>query len=228
LRPAIADAVQLNYRFRDLSISLIYTHESNAIDNFYFQPQKVDTINNLVFLSPRNFDLVQYFTVNLSLPARLSAWWTVQNNINVDWRQINTITSGQPVKLRHANFSFGSVQRFLLPNDISLELSGYFSTAGFLGTTIRRPVFQIDGGVQKKLNNNGDLLRFSANDIFNTGSYYRFEDYIPASNILLQRNFNFGLVSFKLTYTHHFGNKALKVEKERSTGAEEELNRVHN
>jgi hypothetical protein len=74
----------------------------------------------------------------------------------------------------------------------------------------------------------GDLLRFSANDIFNSGSFYQFEDHEQASGIYLQRNFNFGLVSYKLTYTHPFGNKVMKTKRERSTGAEEELNRVQN
>ena len=38
----------------------------------------------------------------------------------------------------------------------------------------------------------------------------------------------FGLVAYKLTYTHSFGNKKLKDKRERSTGAEDELKRVHN
>ncbi len=45
---------------------------------------------------------------------------------------------------------------------------------------------------------------------------------------IVKRNFNFGLLAYKLTYTHNFGNKALKSKKERSTGVDDELKRVHN
>jgi len=37
---------------------------------------------------------------------------------------------------------------------------------------------------------------------------------------------NFGMVAYKLTYTHNFGNNTLKDKRSHSTGAEDELRRV--
>ena len=67
----------------------------------------------------------------------------------------------------------------------------------------------------------------TANDIFNSGGYARLADN-SIKGAVVNRSFNFGSLAYKLTYTHNFGNKALKTTRERSIGAEDELNRVHN
>jgi hypothetical protein len=83
-------------------------------------------------------------------------------------------------------------------------------------------------GVQKKFGNKKDILRLTANDMFNSGTYYRFVEHLPIEHTILKGSLNFGMVAYKLTYTRNFGNKALKGKRERSTGAEDELKRVHN
>ena len=151
----------------------------------------------------------------------------MQNNISYDWRRVSTTNNQAPVQFRIANYSLNSTQRFMLPKDISLELTGFYSSAGFLGTTKFKPLYQLNIGLQKKFNKE-DILRFTANDIFNSGSNYRFVDEVSIPGAIVKRNFNFGLVAYKVSYTHNFGNSALKAKRERSIGAEEELNRVHN
>jgi hypothetical protein len=121
-----------------------------------------------------------------------------------------------------------SIQRFTLPNEVAIEISGLFSSPALMGTAKRKALYQVNAGIQKKIGRKNDLLRFSANDIFNSGSDFRFVDYLPVADAVVGRNFSFGLVAYKLTYTHNFGNKALKEKRERSTGAEDELKRVHN
>ena len=60
------------------------------------------------------------------------------------------------------------------------------------------------------------------------GTNYKFVDNLPIKGTVLKGSLNFGMVAYKLTYTHNFGNKALKEKRNRSTGAEDELHRVHN
>ena len=69
LVPAIANALQLGYNFKNYNFTLIYTHEVNTIDNFYFQTRTIDTINNIVYLSSRNFKYQQYLTAAFSIPS---------------------------------------------------------------------------------------------------------------------------------------------------------------
>ena len=82
--------------------------------------------------------------------------------------------------------------------------------------------------MQKKIGRKNDVLRFTANDIFNSGGNWRFVEKLPVASATVGRDFNFRLMAYKLTYTHNFGNKALKEKRERATGAEDELKRVQN
>lgn len=73
------------------------------------------------------------------------------------------------------------------------------------------------------------VLQFTATDIFNSGNNYRLIDQLAVADAIINRNFNFRLAAYKLTYTHNFGNSnSVKTRREIPTGAQEELNRVRN
>lgn len=226
LQPAIANAVQASYIHRNYIFSLAYTHEINSIEGF--QTVRVDSVSNLLYLSAKNFDYEQYLTASVSMPVNITNWWTMQNNMNINWRQVNTVYNNLPVQLQVVYYNLISSQRFTLPKDLSFELSGMYSSASYFGTAKLKYLYQIDAGVQKKFNNGKDNIRFSANDMFNSGSNYRFEEKIPIPGAIINGSLNFGLVAFKLTYTRNFGNKVLKEKRTRATNAENELQRVRN
>jgi hypothetical protein len=226
LQPAIANSVQASYVFKDFVFSLSYTYEKNTIEGF--QTQKIDTINNMLFLSAKNFNYEQYITASISLPFTVTTWWTMQNNLNADWKQVNTIYNGAPVQLQVYDFNINSTQRFTLPKDYSIELTGLYMSPSNFGTARLKPIYQVDAGFQKKFPNKKDILRFAANDMFNSGGNFRYVEHLPIPGAVIRGSINFGMVAFKLTYTHNFGNKALNGKRDRSTGAEDELKRVHN
>jgi hypothetical protein len=228
LQPAIANTIQASYGVKDYTFSLTYTRERNTIESFYFQTQKIDTVNNILYLSANNFRSEQYLVASFSLPFNIVRWWSIQNNINLNWRQINTTLSQTLVQYQFFDYNLNSTQRLKLNNDLAFELTGYYSSASYFGTTKFKPRYQLNAGFQKKFKNKNDILRVTANDIFNTGGNYQLVDNLAIKGTTVNRNFNFGLLSYKLTFTHNFGNTALKGERNRPTGAADELNRVHN
>jgi len=226
LQPAIANTLQASYIFKNYIFTLSYTHEDNTIESF--QTQRIDTVNNMLYLSARNFKYEQFATASFSLPFTVTKWWSMQNNINFDWKQVNTVYNDAPVQLAVFDYSINSTQHFNLPKDFSIELTGFYMSPSYFGTAKLKPLYQVDAGLQKKFSNKKDNLRFTANDMFNTGTNYRFVDDLPIAGTILRGSLNFGMVAYKLTYTHNFGNKSLKGKRDRSTGAEDELKRVHN
>jgi len=227
LQPAISNSVQASYSLKKYIFSLSYSHEQNTIENFYFQTQKLDTIGNILYLSASNFKYEQFLAASFSLPFNISKWWSMQSNIIYNRKQVNTKPEKGSVRLQASDYSINTTQRFMLSPDLSFELTGFYNSTSYLGTTKFRPLYQLNAGLQKKLNNKKNILRLTANDIFNTGGYARLADN-SIKGAVVNRSFNFGSLAYKLTYTHNFGNKALKTTRERSTGAEDELNRVHN
>jgi len=225
LQPAIANSLQASFVHNDFILSLSYTHEDNTIESFQ---NKVDTVNNTQFISAYNFKYTQYFTLSVSVPVTVNKWWTMQNNVQGNSVQINTTSNGAPVRYQSVNFGVNSTQRFTLPNDFSIEATGYYFSAALFGSQTFNPVYQVDMGIQKKFKNKKDVLRLAANDMFNTGTQFTYVDNLPDKNTKVRGSYNFDQMVFKLTYTHSFGNTKLKGQRDRDTGAEDELKRVHN
>jgi hypothetical protein len=228
LQPAVANSIQASYGFRNYSITVSYTHEANTIDNFFFQTKRIDTVSNILYLSARNYKYQQLLNAALSIPVVVTKWWSMQNNINGNWQQVSTTYDNAPLLFEHFDYNLNSTQHFSISKDLSAEITGFYSSASYLGTAKRKPIYLLDAGVQKKFGNKKDVLRITANDIFNSESFYRVSENLPLKGAVVRQSFNYGLVSYKLTYTHNFGNKAPKDKRQRSTGAEDELKRVHN
>lgn len=158
----------------------------------------------------------------------VNKWWSMQNNINCDWHQVNSAYDNKDVQLAIFDYNFNSTQHFTLLKEFSVEVTAFYISCSYFGTGKLRPIYQLDAGLQKKFKSKKDILRFAADDMFNSGGHYRFVEQLPLNGDVINGDLNFGQVAFKITYTHNFGNKTLKGKRERSTGAEEELRRVHN
>jgi hypothetical protein len=59
----------------------------------------------------------------------------MQNNVSYNWRQVNTTLNKAPVQFHIFDYNFNSTQRFKLPGDFSVELTGFYSSARYFGTT---------------------------------------------------------------------------------------------
>ena len=116
----------------------------------------------------------QYLAASLSLPVIVNKWWSTQNNFIYNRKQINTKNEFRAVRLNTSDFSVNSTQRFVLASNLSVEFTGFYHSPSYFGTTRFKPIYQLNAGLQKKFLNKKDILRLTANDIFNSGGSLRF------------------------------------------------------
>ena len=213
-----------DYVFKNYMFSMSYSKEDKAIAGFQPEP---DSISGKTVFSPQNLINKKVVAAILSVPVSVNDWWNMQYNISGFWLQSNLFYQKKRLRLHQLNYSINVTQRFKLGKEFSMELSGFYQSPQIDGILIRKAIGSLDFGIGKKLKENKGNLTFSANNILNTLSYNGSVD-LPAQNLVQSYSVFFSHPSYKITYTHNFGNRKLKGNRTRETGAEEELKRLNN
>ena len=222
LQPSITDAVGASYVFKKKILSLSYSYSSSPITNF---SPTVDSATNIETLAADNQRNQKTFSVSLSLPFTVNKWWSMQNNVNAVWQELNAFLNKAPIRITQENFSISSTQTFTLPKDISLELTGDYNSTGLFGVYKVQPYGELNVGVQKKLVKQRSTIRLNAYNILNTMVFKPAVD-LPEQNLVASGKLVFSYPSFRVTFTHNFGNDKVKQQRDRPSGNEEEKSRV--
>lgn len=221
LLPSITDAINASYTYKNKILTLSYSYITNPINN---QPAIDEKINRLVNTVTNGKNL-KFFNINLSLPFRITKWWSMQNNLSGNWGQSNSFYK-ESVTQEYIYAYLNSTQTFTLPKDISLELSGFYRTKGGWGLYTFNPLGSIDFGAQKKFTKKKSTLSFNIRNLLNSlhsNSYVN----IPEQNLIVRSGGIYGYTSFSISYNHRFGNDKVKGKRERTTGAEDEKGRAY-
>jgi hypothetical protein len=123
------------------------------------------------------------------------------------------------------NYNINASERFTLPKDFAVEISGYYQSKYLGGIYTIHGRGSLDIGVKKKLPGKGGSFTLNATNILNT-SYLNAGVNMPEQNLATSVKIYFSQPTIKLTYTRNFGKEKLKAKRNYSTGAEEEKGRV--
>jgi hypothetical protein len=221
LQPSITDAVKVDYTFKKYLLSVGYSYESNSIARFQTE---VELSSNKQYLSSQNLPSREAIFVTLGLPVNITKWLSTQNNITALWQKIHAIYKGESVRLSGLAMNIVMAQSITLPKSFSLEFSTLFRAPGYSGTFLLKPHYMFTPGIQKKWPSKA-TLRFSIANMFDSFTW-RVETNIPGQDFYTFGRYNFLSRTFLLTWTCPFGKKELKGNRVRSTGSEDERNRV--
>lgn len=222
LQPSISNAIKIDQLFKRFIISGSYTHEKNTITNF---SPSIDPANNKQTFAAENQKDKHIVAATVTLPVTVNKWWTMQNNMSGQWQQLNAFYKGAPLTIRQKNISVNTTQTFTLPRDFSVELSGFYQSAGLFGIFMMKSITSLNMAVQKKLGANGGSLVFNVTD-FSGPPIYRVSVDAPDYNLVTRTDLRFSVTTVKMTYMKKFGNNKVKEKRSRSTGSEEERQRV--
>jgi len=220
LKPSIVDAINASYTFKNKIASFAYSRFAPG----FFQYPNIDSNNRLVTASENSKD-GQWLYINLSLPFTLAKWWNMQNNMSYGWQQTNAYYK-VAVRTEGTNFYIYTTQNFLLPKDLSISLSGYYSSGWTWGLYKFKPNGGLDAGIQKKFSKKRSSLTFNVSNILNSAKGARSAD-IPEQNLLMKSKNVYGYTGFSLSFTKNFGNDKLKGKRDRTTGDEDEKGRAY-
>lgn len=223
LQPSTDDILKLEYKLKTFLISLTNSIEHMAISSY--QPG-IDLERNIQYLTSKNLDWVGTWSLILSVPVKLTSWWTMQKNISVISQNIRTEYDGAKLDLTRESFRINTTNNFKITDRINGEISGFYQSASFSGISKSNSFSIFSAGLQMKSKNEKSSFSLNFSDLFK-GYRWFMEAYYPELNINSTDFFTNDSRVFRFTYSHKFGSNKIKAERKRETGSEEERKRVN-
>lgn len=206
LKPAISEGVDVSYQWKQWWVSLKYSYAKDEIA--FLQPEFNTDTGEQIFRS-QNLKYMQTYGISTTFPVAINAWWEMQNDVSFYFHDYETQHLDNNVRRNVKSLTLNTNNTFKLPENFSVELSGYYQSASVFGISQFEPLGRLNFGIKKELKNDA-VITLAVNDLLNT-SIWRLETDMTEVNSRSFMKYDWGTRSINLTYTHTFGNKKLKA-----------------
>jgi hypothetical protein len=207
-----------------MTTSLSYSHTADLIQDWVEVTEENSTA---AYKTWRNLADQNNYSINIGSPVPIQKWWNAYVNLNGYRTDINAdFGDGKVVDVTVHAFNGYMQHTFTLPKDFTAEISGWYNSPSIWGGTFKmEDMWAMDAGISKKLLKGKATLKLSVNDIFYSQKWSgasRFGDlYMTVHGRGDSRR-------FRANFSYNFGNEQVKGSRRRSTGLEDEKNRIKN
>lgn len=219
LQPQYVHNLKFSHTYRyKLNTALSYSYVSN------FFAQVTEAVGeNKSKMTTKNVANQETVNLAISIPFKVNDWWNAYLSINA-FRSKYIPTDPSFIGITQETLNVYGQHIFNLPKGIILEVSGWFNSPSVWGGTYRtESLGSLDMAVQKKFMSNKLTARLAVSDLFFTAPWTGRTEF--ANVVINGRGGNDSRqVRFNLTY--NFGNDQVKKVQNRSTGVEDEKNRI--
>ncbi|RZK18467.1 MAG: TonB-dependent receptor [Pedobacter sp.] len=221
LKPQFTDNFEINYGYKQASLSLSYSDTRDMIT----QISQQDDATRVISVIRQNLGRFQNFSAGIYVPVKIAKWWNIQNNASVYYSKF------QDPNLEGAAYSAGQVavnlyssSSFTLPQNFSVEINFWLNTprvSGVERTTVTQ--YAINAGIQKSMLNKKLKLRMNMDDIFLT-NYWAGSLIYQNVNMNVTNRYTSRRANFSISY--NFGNQNVKSARSRNTATDDIKNRA--
>lgn len=228
LKPVFTDNIKAGYNFSGYSVSLLFSNDKNPVAA-YQAIQSPD--GDLFYVTTVNLKYQRSFDLQANIPVQVNPWWSMNANVTGSFRQYKLEHTEEKLEKQYFNFNISGSQTFKLPENFSLEVSGWYVSRQFVGSKILEGFGMLNAGLKKDFKNNGGSLQLSVTDILKTLKFHGYFGHLTEEAFALDSETMFKVESsirpiVKLSYTRTFGNNSVKDSRRRGTGSQEERGRV--
>jgi iron complex outermembrane receptor protein len=220
LRPQYTNSLGLGFTWNyKLTVSANFSHTKDLATTL------IDTIDRSKSLvEQENLATQNVASFSISYPFQYK-WYSVFINAS-GFYQLNKANFGvgRVIDLNVFNATIYSQHSLRLGKGWTGELTQYYTSPNVWTATLRAAsIWTLDAGMAKTLLGGSGTIKVSVTDIFHTGGW-------SATSVFAGQNTHIiggsETRQLKLFFTWRFGNKQVKAARRRTTGAEEETNRV--
>lgn len=218
LLPAFTDMLQASYRFRGAwLVSASYLHDRHALDRFRV---RTDALTNRSYITPQNVNTRHTWSVQLSLPLRITRGWSVQTQATGLFVSQHTPVDGRPLRQQQWAANLYSGHSFSLTVNLTAEVTATYQSPVLSGITRMRGQGSVNLGIRKKWA--AGSLALTVSDLFRTTTLYA--DNTGTTDVSHWAQFYEPRV-IRLTWARSFGRNLLPAAR-RASGSEDERGRV--
>ena len=228
LQPTITHNVKLGYNYRGYSFSLLFSRDENPIARYQITESPS---GDLLYVSPQNALYQNNWNFQTNLPWKVNNWWSMNYGFVGGFRQFKEDYTKQPVEKTYFGYSLNVSQNFKLPKDYAAEISGWYSSRFYNGTTRVGGLGSLNAGIKKQLKNDGGTFQLSVSDLLRTVRYNvqygtLTEEAFNIKNHVTVNPESAKTPIIKLTYSRSFGTGALKSARKQDNGSSDERDRI--
>jgi outer membrane receptor protein involved in Fe transport len=221
LNPEYTDNIQLVHTFvQQLTTTLSYSHTSDVITRL------VNTSGlKGSYITWDNIAYRKVYTASVSAPVSLTEKWSTYTNMNGVYTQNRAdFGEGKSIHLNVTSFNLYHQQSYAFPNGWSAEVSGWYTSPSvWEGTFVMRSMGAVGTGISKKFADNKAKLTFSIDDIFKTNVWSGQSTF---GGLFMDVSGGWDSRRARLSFSYNFGKQVNSKSRKRSTGLEDEQNRI--
>lgn len=221
LTPQFTNNIELSHIFKSkLSTTINYSYTSDIINDILVQNDET----KVTFQTKENVASRRNLGLAISYNAQLTSWWTTSlygNLYNTYYKGlVNNVMLSSDVTAYMLNFN----QQFKFLKTWGAEASGFYQSKTLATSMfVIKPIYVVSFGFSKQILNNKGSLKLSVIDPFRI---QKTDVLINHSNINMYVTNRWDNRRVGLTFTYRFSKGQNVQQRRRTTGAQEEQNRV--
>ncbi|WP_345227705.1 outer membrane beta-barrel protein [Hymenobacter koreensis] len=218
LKPQFTNAYKAAVTYQKQPVLLFaYNRTNNAISLVTGQE------GSIIYSTTANLDRLDNYSGTLNFPISLGKLLSGYGGTNVFYNKYRSQYLGNEYRNSKLSAMFYLQNKVKLPQNMSLELSGFYHTAGVNGLINFRPFGQATVGLQKSFLKDQAQLRLACSDVFFTNKQRGTVQYQDMNIRFFTQNES---QQVRASFSYKFGNQQLQAARKRATGLDEERGRV--
>lgn len=220
LKPQFTNSVEISHTYKQRYITSVGI--SRTKDAFQTITRQDDE-TKITLATEENLNTFTNYNLGIVAPIEVAKWWRMNNNINIYYNQFESQLGNADLNNSQMSFKVNTVNSFTISPGFTGEISGQYQSPMVQGIIKANAMYAISTGIQKVFWDRKATLRLNVNDVFNTR---KFDGTIKFDNMDLVLKNRWESRQARLTFSYRFGNNKVQQGGRRSTGSQDEQNRI--
>ncbi|MEO8793946.1 MAG: TonB-dependent receptor [Daejeonella sp.] len=223
LDPQFTTSLDLSHTYKgSFTTSINYSH---TVDVMTFTTEQEDS-TLVTYATRKNLDEQNVYGLNIYAPVPVQKWWNINNNLQVFHLGFKSKSdTGEDLNAGQFAFTYNMDNSFTIDKTFTAQLSTQYQSALQYGIFKVGSQVVFNAGLRKTLMDKKLSLSLNMNDIFNTRKQKISTTYQNMDLHFVERGES---QIGRLTLSYKFGKNEVKAARRRSTGSEDENNRMKN